>query len=458
MPRSTRSPRSSGRETRAAQRETFTSRFATLAAMVGVAIGLGNVWRLPYMIGQFGGAAFVALYLAAVLAIGVPALVAEWTLGRHTRRGPVGAFERAGLPFGRALGALFFLGVTAATGYYTAVIGWTLHHAVAQLAALAGAPLDAAAVLPPETGFDPAAWALGTGWTALVVLAATAVLARGVREGIEAASRFITPALFAMLLLMIVRASTLPGGGEGVRWLFLTFDPSAISAGVALAAIGQAAFSLALGGTFMVVYGSYLDADEGLVGNAALTAAGDTAAGLLAGLAIFPAVFALGLEPAAGPALLYQTLPEVFSAVPGGPWFGLIFFGGLSGAAFLSAVAALEVLVAGLVDHTGIARRRAVALTAALVFLASLPPTLNLRVFVPWDLAFGSGFQTVGALCAVCVVGWALDRTSVLREIAGEYGSPRTRLLYLWLRYVVPLALAAVGGWWLATEVLGLTG
>ena len=440
-------------------RETFTSRLGLVATMIGVAVGLGNVWRFPYMVGRFGGAAFVLVYLLLALFIGIPALMAEWSLGRHTRLGSVGAFAKAGLPAGQALGWLFFFAVTAANGYYSTAIGWVLFHGVAEAAALVGSPFDPSGILPPEEGFSPTSLGLQLLCTSLVVLACVFVLVRGLRSGIERASSVITPLLFVILLVVAGRGLTLPGADEGVRWFLLKFELSDLSAAVVLAALGQVVFSLALGGTFMVVYGSYLNDDDDLGSNAVFTVLGDTGAGLLAGLAIFPAVFALGLEPGSGPGLIFATLPQVFDGMPAGHFFGLLFFAALGGAAYLSAVAAFEVLVAGLTDNTDMGRRKAVWLVAGTVVLLAVPPMINLKIFIPWDLTFGTGFQTVGALAAAVTVGWALSRGEALRQLAGDSADSRSAgLLYLWIRFVIPGAILAVGIWWLLTEVLGVAG
>lgn len=415
--------------------------------MIGVAVGLGNVWRFPYMVGRNGGAAFVVVYVVVVAVVGIPALMTEWTLGRHTRRGPVGAFAVAGLPFGKAVGWFFFFVVAAATGYYAAVIGWVLYFALGSAAASIGLPLDASAILPPARGFDARSFGLQAGGTATIILASAVVLSKGVRSGIERVSTFVTPLLFGVLLLLIVRAITLPGAWAGVEWYLLKMAPGDIDAGVVLAALGQAIFSLALGGTFMVVYGSYLPLGQDLRSAAIWTAVGDTAAGLLAGLAIFPAVFAFGLEPAAGPGLIFFTLPQVFAAMPWGSLFAVLFFVGLLGVAWLSAIAALEVLVAGLADTLQLSRRTSIWMAAGGVFLLSLPPTINLGLFVPWDLTFGSGMQTLGALLAVVTVGWAMVRAEALRELG-------SRRLYLWVKWAIPAFLLTAGGWWLVAEVL----
>jgi NSS family neurotransmitter:Na+ symporter len=436
-------------------RETFATRFGVLMSMIGVAVGLGNVWRFPYMVGKFGGAAFVLFYLLVVVAIGVPALMAEWALGRHTRRGPVGAFDRAGAPFGRQLGWLFFCGVTAATAYYVNVIGWVAFHGLAALVAPLGISLDAAGILPPDSGLAPRSFLLQLMCTSAIIAGCAVVLLKGLRSGIERASMVIMPLLLAVLLVLIARSVTLPGAAEGLRWYAFKLSPADLRPGVMLAAMGQAVFSLALGGTYMVIYGSYLRGNEDLRPSAAITAAGDTTVGLLAGLAIFPAVFALGLEPSSGPGLIFSTLPRVFGSLPAGWLFGMLFFVGLAAAAYLSAVAAFEVLVAGLTDNTGLSRRRAVWLVCCLVLLLALPPMISMRVFVPWDLTFGSGMQTLGALFAVVTVGWAMRRADVLAELAGTRSSRTLRWLYWWIRYVIPGAILAAGVWWFLTEVVG---
>lgn len=436
-------------------RETFASRFGTIMSMIGVAVGLGNVWRFPYLAGMFGGAAFVLFYVVVALVIGVPALMAEYALGRHTRRGTVGAFAAGGFPSGRQLGWFFFCVVIAAVGYYSAVIGWVLYHALAQGALASGLALDASAILPPDRGFVAKSFLLQLACTGAVVVACALVLVRGLRAGIERASKIIMPALFLILLVLVARSVTLAGAGTGVHWFILAFRWADLTPGVMVAALGQMVFSLSLGGTFMVVYGSYLDHREHLSRTAMWTVLGDTGASLLAGAAILPAVFALGLPPGQGPGLLFSTLPQVFAAIPAGWLFGLLFFAGLFGAAYLSAVAAFEVLVAGLTDNTRLTRTRAVWLMAAAAFLVSIPPTINSGIFVVWDLTFGSGMQTLGALVAVLTVGWCMQRGAALQALAAEGQQPVPVWLYFWVRWGIPASILTVGIWWLLTSVIG---
>lgn len=435
-------------------RATFATRLGTVLTMVGVAVGLGNVWRFPYLAGRHGGAAFVLFYLAVALVVGIPALAAEWSLGRHTRRGTLGAFQRGGLPGGRLVGGALFCVVVAATAYYTNVVGWVLYFALAELLAATGIALEPGAILPPESGVNARSVGLQLVCTWSVIGSCAWVLDRGLRRGIERASVVIMPTLFAILVVLIVRAVTLPGAGEGIRWFIGRVAWSDLTPTVMVAAMGQAIFSLSLGGTFMVTYGSYLPDGASLRASAAWTVFGDTAAGLLAGLAIFPAVFALGLSPSSGPALLFDTLPRVFAQLPGGAVFGLLFFLGLFGAAYLSDVAAFEVLVAGLGDALGIPRRRAIVLMALLVGAVAVIPMINLRIFVAWDLTFGSGMQALGALLSVVTAGWCVERAALLDQL-GDAGPGRALLVFC-IRYIIPLAMLTVGTWWLLTDVLGL--
>jgi NSS family neurotransmitter:Na+ symporter len=425
--------------------------------MIGVAVGLGSFWRFPYLVGRFGGTAFVLFYLLIVAVVGIPGLMAEWALGRHTRRGTVGAYQRAGIPFGMGIGWFFFAIVLAATAYYSAAVGWVLFHGMAELSALLGLSVNASAILPPQDGFDARSFGLQLLFTGLVLGIAVFALTRGLRAGIESMSRVLVPAMFVVVLVVIARSLTLPGAGEGLSWYLLKFRPQDLTGLVMVAALGQVIFSLSLGGTFMVVYGSYLDKATDLRSTAILTAAADTIAGLLGGLAIFPAVFAIGLEPTSGPRLIFDTLPHVFRGLPAGHVFGLCFYAGLFFVALLSTMAALEVVIAALTDNTRLTRTRAALLVTGIVFLLALPPTINLRIFVPWDLTFGSGMQTLGALLAVLTFGWAINRSTALAQITRADGRPPL-LLYYWIRFMVPGAILLVGVWWLLSDVLHVVG
>jgi NSS family neurotransmitter:Na+ symporter len=420
--------------------------------MIGVAVGLGAVWRFPYMVGKFGGAAFVLFYLAIVFFVGIPALMAEWILGRHTQRGTLGAFEKGRLPGGKFVGFFLFFIVFWATGYYSDAVGWVGFHALGELVNAFGGHVNPGAILPPQKGFNLTSFLLQLAMTAFVIFTCGVVLIKGLRKGIEKASKWIVPALFGILLVLIFRSVTLPGAGEGIDWFIGSFRFEELRPSVMAAALGMAFFSMSLGGTFMVIYGSYLDRGANVSKNAVYTGIAASTAGLLAGFAIFPAVFAFGLEPSSGPGLIFSTLPKTFNLMPAGWVFGLLFFLGLFGAAYLSDVAAFEVLVGGFLDNTRLGRKKAVVLICCIVYLLAIPPMINFKIFIPWDLTFGSGMQALGSLMAVVTAAWFIKRYEFLRELSVKKASFE-RLLYWWMRIVLPFAILFVGINWLLESV-----
>jgi len=435
------------------KRETFTSNFGLLMTMIGVAVGLGAVWRFPYMVGKFGGAAFVLFYLLVVFFVGIPALMAEWTLGRHTRRGTLGAFEKGMFPGGKFVGAFLFFIVFWATGYYSNALGWVGFHGLSELVNALGANLDASAILPPEEGFNLTSLLLQLMMTAFVIFSCGIVLIKGLRKGIEKTSKWIVPLLFTILIILVIRSVTLRGASEGIKWYIGAFRFSELTPSVMAAALGMAFFSMSLGGTFMVIYGSYLNRQANIFKNAVFTGIAASAAGLLAGFAIFPAVFSFGLKPSEGPGLIFQTLPKTFDMMPAGWLFGLLFFLGLFGAAYLSDVAAFEVLVGGIVDNTRLERKKAVILTCLIVFVLAIPPMINFKIFLPWDLTFGSGMQALGSLLAVITAVWCMKRADALKELSAGRRKPFPVFLYWWIRIVIPAAILFVGINWLLESI-----
>ena len=423
--------------------------------MIGVAVGLGAVWRFPYMVGKFGGAAFVLFYLVVVVFIGIPALMAEWILGRHTQRGTLGAYEKGGLPGGKYVSYFLFFIVFWATGYYSNALGWVGFHALGELVNALGGHLDAGAILPPQQGFDPKSFLLQLCMTAFVICTCGLVLVKGLRKGIEKTSKWIVPTLFGILVVLIVRSVTLSGAKQGIDWFIGNFRLEALEPSVMAAALGMAFFSMSLGGTFMVIYGSYLEKKANVSKNAVFTGIAASSAGLLAGFAIFPAVFAFGLEPSSGPGLIFSTLPKTFDLMPAGWVFGLLFFVGLFGAAYLSDVAAFEVLVGGLLDNTKWKRKRTVFWVCAIVYVLAIPPMINMKVFIPWDLTFGSGMQALGSLLAVVTAAWFIKRYAFLKELNIQRKYFQT-FLYWWLRIIVPAAILFVGINWVLESVFNV--
>jgi NSS family neurotransmitter:Na+ symporter len=437
-------------------RETFASNFGLLMTMIGVAVGLGAVWRFPYMVGKFGGAAFVLFYMMVIFFIGMPALMAEWTLGRYTQRGTLGSYQKGGLPGGKAVGAFLFFIVFWATGYYSNAVGWVGFHAIGEVVNAFGGHFNASAILPPQRGFNPTSFLLQLAMTALVIFTCGIVLIKGLRKGIEKTSKWIVPTLFFILIILILRSVTLQGANKGIKWYIGGFNFSALTPSVMAAALGMAFFSMSLGGTFMVIYGSYLDKQADVPKNAVFTGIAASSAGLMAGFAIFPAVFSFGLEPSSGPGLIFHTLPKTFAMMPLGWIFGLLFFLGLFGAAYLSDVAAFEVLVGGVLDNTAVDRKKAVLTICCIVYILAIPPMINFKIFVPWDLTFGSGMQALGSLFAVITASWCIRRSTALKELSEGRGKPFPVFLYWWMRVVIPAAILFIGINWLLESVFDI--
>jgi NSS family neurotransmitter:Na+ symporter len=426
-------------------RETFGSRFGSLMVLIGVAVGLANVWRFPYLAGNHGGAAFVLLYVVLNFLLGIPAIMAEWTLGRLTRQGPAGAFVTAGMPGGRWVGLVLFFTVFMAMTYYALIVGQVLFYAIQTS-------------LGRAVGEDPGAFyqsTLGgiTRWnvavTAATFLGIGGVVYLGVRRGIEALSRIAMPLVYLSLLIVIARSVTLPGAMEGLRF-YLVPDLSKIDGPTVLAAMGQVFFSLSLGGTFFLLYGSYLREDENIPVTAVQTAFGDMTAALLAGLAVLPAVFAMGVKPTSGPSLLFITLPGVFSEMPGGAFAGGLFFAAFFVAAFLSAVAGMEVLVDGARHYFGWSRGRAIVVLVAADLLLSLPSMVSSNYLMWNDRVWGSTMQPVGSALTLIALGWFVSRGRALAEV-NRGSSIRVGALWIfWIRWVIPVSIVVIlgYGWW----------
>ena len=370
-------------------REQWKSRTGFILAAAGSAVGLGNIWRFPYLAGEHGGGGFLALYLIFVFTIGISVLLAEMTIGRAAKRQPAGAFRVLG--GGRWLAAGYF-GVAAAffvLSFYSVVGGWTLAYVVkAATGALDGATAGSAGQVFNALIADPLK---PVAYHGVFMALTTVIVFRGIASRIEATSKLLMPALFILLLVLVGRALTLPNAGAGLVF-YLQFDFEKVTGGTVIAALSQAFFSLSVGLGAMITYGSYLDARESLPKSAAWVAIIDSGVAFLAGLLIFSAVFAFGLDPAAGPGLTFVTLPAIFGQMPGGTIFAFAFFLLLAVAALTSAVSLLEVPVAYLIDEHGVSRRGAAVLLGAIVFLLGIPSSLSLGVWSDFTL-FGLGIM-----------------------------------------------------------------
>ena len=408
-------------------------------AFIGVAVGLGNVWRFPYMAGAFGGGAFLLVYVTLLIAFGIPALMAELTLGRMTRRGPLGAFTAIGMPGGRLAGWLLFVTVLMATSYYTVIVGWVLRYFAISLA-------GAIATVDAQTLFAETTTGLARQFvpTTVVLVATAAVLVLGIRRGVERISAVGMPVLFLLLLALIVRAVTLPGALAGVRH-YIVPDFSKIGIGVVTAALGQVFFSLSLGGTFLLTYASYLPQDVNLKRSAVSIGLGETGAALLAGFVVIPAAFAFGLELRSGPPLTFVTVPNIFAQIPAGNLFAAAFFGLLLFAAFLSVVAAVEVLVATVTERFGWSRIAAVSALCATELGLAVLPMLSVEYVLRSDLIWGSTMQPVGSAIVMIGLAWVVGLgRSLIEANAGNVGRPLGPLWYYWIKYVIPLGIAVI--------------
>jgi NSS family neurotransmitter:Na+ symporter len=428
----------------------FSSRLTTIFTMAGIAIGLGNVWRFPYMMGQHGGSAFLIIYLGFVLLLAVPAISAEWSLGRATGLGPVAAYRAAfGKKTGLFVGLILLFSIFMALSYYNIVVANIVYSI--WFAAL--------------HGFDPGSFdaykqGLGNngvqyGIAIAVTLGAIWVVHRGLREGIERVNTIFIPIFVIIGIIMVVSVLRLEGAILKLQQ-FLVPDFSRAGPDVWFAAMGQACFSMGISGAFGVMYGSYLRKQEKIVSTAVATGLIDTGAALLATLFVVPAVLVFGLNMEAGPTLLFDTLPNLFSVMPGGRVLSVIFLIGWTLVALLSIVCTFDAIIGGLAGFTGdrLGRKQWTWIVTISIAVIMFPIAMNPESIGTLDLIFGSGMFMVGGLLAVLALGWGLGKT-VIREQLGNGLSPQmTNWLVWWLRYVVPVALFVI----LAGYIISVTG
>lgn len=434
-----------------ADRGQWSSQLGFVLAAAGSAVGLGNIWRFPYSAGENGGGAFVLVYLACVVALGLPVMLLEISLGRATQKNPVGAIRAI-----RARGPWQLLGYLAiATGigilsFYAVIAGEVLAECVDYLQRLAtGRPL-----------FDSFGTALSLVFFVAFVLLTAAVVAGGVQRGIERWAKILMPVLLVMMVVIIIRGLLLPGALDGVRWL-VTPDFSKITLKVVLEAMAQAFFSLSLGMGAMLTYGSYLSKKQDILRCGAWVVFFDTLVAILAGFMIFPAVFALGREPGGGPTLIFEVLPAVFSEMPGGTVVGALFFFLLGVAALTSTVSLLEVVAAYFIDERGWGRRRTVWTAAGLTILVGIPSAL---AWVGWEplasatILGQAGFFSlmdflwvslslpIGALL-LCLFGtfvWRLDRAVAEISSSSPWFGAVAPVFKVFVWVVCPLFIAII--------------
>jgi len=436
----------------AQKRENWGSRVGFIMAAAGSAVGLGNIWRFPYMTGENGGGAFIIIYLAFALIIGLSIMLAEFAVGRRSGLAAVGAYKSQSdkWTFAGALGVLsgFFI-----MGFYPVVGGWALAYVFKSASGLLAAP-EAIGDVFGAFITNPVQPLI---WMAIYFAFNIVIVAKGISGGIEKAGKILMPTLFILFILLSIRSVSLPGAGAGLEFLFKP-DWSVVTGQTFLAALGQAFFSLSLGMGCMITYGSYLNKQENLQSNALIVTLMDTSVALLAGIAIFPALFAFGMEPAAGPGLVFVVVPSIFAEMGGaGTLFSIIFFVALTVAALTSSVSLLEVVVAYLMDQKNMERKKAVYGTSAVMIVLGVLSSLSLGVmsgvtilgvgvFDFFDILTDKIFLAIGGLLLAIFVGWVLKKEDLKNELTNG-GTISFGLFEAWyglVKYVIPVAIAIV--------------
>ncbi len=413
------------------QRENWGSKFGFIMAAAGSAVGLGNIWRFPYLTGENGGAAFVFIYIVCVVLIGAPMLINEIALGRLTQKNPVGAFQATGANrfWTFFAGALPLIVTFVVLSYYSNIAGWTVGYIYTSLFSV---DVSFSEFIATPGYVIP----LGA---SVLILTAFIVLA-GINGGIEKATKIMMPLLFFLLILVIFRSITLPGASKGVEY-YLVPDFSKITGLVVLKALTQAFFSLGVGWGLMITYGSYLSKNQNIVSASLWVGAMDTSVALLAGLMVFPAVFAFNMSPAEGPTLVFNVLANIFQEMPLGSIAGALFFLLLFIAAITSTISMLEATSAYFMDNRRWSRKRAAWTVTIVAFLFGLPSALSnggmeffsslqINIFGVekkgfmdiMDYMFGTLFMMVVVLATCVYSGWIMKTSKLVNEI--ELGAP----------------------------------
>lgn len=434
-------------------REQWGSRLGFTLAAVGSAVGLGNIWRFSYVVGEHGGAAFLLMYVLVLVVMGLPVMIAELVIGRRAQSDAVGAFET--LAPGRPWVIAGYLSVGAALvilSYYAVIGGWVVRY----LAGYLGGGVTTASLGSHDAFFSAfiAETFAPLAWSFAFMAITTVIVVMGVKRGIEWANRILMPLLALLLVAMAVYALSLPGAGGGLRFLFAP-DWTVFAQGEAyLAAVGQAFFSLSLGMGALLTYGSYLPRSTALPGAAVRIVTLDFLVALVAGLVIFPAVFAFAIDPATGATLVFIVLPGIFEAMPGGTVVGLAFFVLLAAAALSSAVSLLEVVVAYAMRRLRWTRRRAGLAFGALIFVLGIFSSLGYGrldhvslfgrpILDGLDLAASQVVLPLGGLLFALFIGWGWQRSVALQE-AGFTGRRLGTLWLFTLRYLTPVLVVLV--------------
>ncbi|MEP5614180.1 MAG: sodium-dependent transporter [Cyclobacteriaceae bacterium] len=415
----------------------YRSRLGAILTMVGVAVGLGNVWRFPYMMGSYGGSAFLFIYLIFTILFAFPALITEMSLGKMSGKGTIAAYASIfGDRFGRWFGYLLVAVVTIAGSYYAVVVANVWYSAFFSI--VEGFSSDSSIRYQQTLGNGT----LQYFFTVSLVIVALFVVYLGLKKGIERISMIIMPFFVLAILYMIVHAWLLPGAIDQVR-IFLSPDFDSIGSTEIFAALGQAFFSVGLGGTFVIVYSGYIAENSQVPRIAIFTCLGDLGSSVLVSLFLVPAILVLGLEMNAGPSLIFNTLPELFATLPAGRLIGSLFLVALSLVAFLSLIAAFQVPLSSLKINS-FSKKRLIIGFGILQILLTLPSALYPEIIGILDLVFGSGMQVFGSMMAIVGVWWGVKNREYIELLFKDPSGRFATLSKFWLRWAIPGTLLAV--------------
>ena len=437
------------------QRVTFGSKLGVILATVGCAVGLGNIWRFPYMLGSNGGAAFLLVYLLCILLLGLPVMITEFFIGRHSHRNAAGAFKI--MAPGTKWSIIGYNGVLAAfliLGFYSVVSGWTLEYI---MQAFSGSLIgkSAADFKAEFTNFSSDALRPII-WTFVFIAMTHIIIVSGVKKGIERASKVMMPLLFLILIALCIRSVTLPNAGEGLTFLFKP-DFSKITSSVVLSAMGQAFFSLSIGMGCLITYASYFKQDTNLQATALQVTVLDTLVAVLAGVMIFPAVFSFGIAPTAGPELVFITLPNVFEQLPMGWLWSAVFFILLALAALTSTISLHEVATAYVHEEYNVSRKRAAWFVSAGVLVFGVISSLSFGLLKEYTIGGMIFFDALDYLTAkimlplggmlICIfVGTRIDRKILKAELTNEGTIPFLffNTYAFFMKYIAPVAIGLI--------------
>ena len=436
-------------------RTTFTTKLGVIAATVGSAVGLGNIWRFPYETGQNGGAAFLLVYLICVFFIGVPVMIAEFSIDRSAKANANKAYKI--LSPGTHWNIIGIMGIFASIfilGFYSVIAGWTLEYVFQALTnGLTGK--SAAEFQESFTGFSSDTFRPLI-WIFLFLALNYFIVSRGIKDGIEKASNILTPLLFVILIVFCIRSIFLPGASEGLKFLFHP-DFSKIDSNVILRAMGQAFFSLSLGMGTLTTYASYFSDSINLSKTAVTVGILDTMVAVLAGVLIFPAAFSFGIDPSQGPELVFITLPNIFQHLPGSLFWSVLFFILLSVAALTSTISLCEVGGAYLHAEFGISRKKATWILIAFCIVSSTLCSLSfgvlkdfklfgLTIFNFCDFTASNILLPLGGMLIAIYVGWVLNKKIVFNEVSNRQTLKVGffKLLIFCIQYIAPIAIALI--------------